>query len=189
MINRTVIICSFLIIIAMVIVVSLSGNQPSATITDYGSLSISLNYQISAKPTNTIIPALRSMQYKTGDSVDWVPVQIHNGLNIPVYWDIKYAEIIKPSYYWVAEYERAIDKYGDYILCSPPPEEMQYWVVIHDQLPIKIEANETKDVLITFDVPLGIVLPEIWEFRLHYENLSQSGNVLCAYDQIWQIKS
>lgn len=176
-------------LVILVLAVVFGNQHKTLAIADYGSLSVATSYQISAEPANTITPAMRSLHYKAGQDIVWQPVTIHNGLRTAVLWDIKYAPIVRSSYYWVAENTRATDGYGNYILCSPPPDGMQNWITVHERLPLKVEPGQTKEVLITLEVPENMELPDIWEFRLRYENLSQGGNVLISYDQIWQINS
>ena len=191
MIKKFAIPYSFLTLIILIIAVAYGGARASKppTVTNYGTLSTSPSASIA--PTDSIVPAMKSIRkYKAKDK-DKVStmIEIYNGLSSPVLWNISYTPTIKSSYYWIADGVRATNKHDGYITCSPPPEGIQNWVIIHETLPIKVEAGETKEVMITLNVPKGIKLPDIWEFRLHYANLSQEGNVHRAYDQIWQINS
>ena len=179
-----------LFIVAVVTAIVLIAAKPSSGtvgITDYGSLSVTLD-----KPANSIIPAMRQVgsldnPYYLDAEVEWTTVKIHNETEVSVLWDISYKDVIKPSYYWIADGVRMVDEHGNYVTCSPPPRDMKNWVVIHETLPVEVGPKQTKEVLITFEIPRLIWLSEIWEFRLNYRNLSQDGNVLLSYDQIWQI--
>ena len=181
-----------LFIVAVVTAIVLIATKPSSgtiDITDYGSLSVTLD-----KPVNSVIPAMRQIgnannSYYIGAEIDWATVQIHNETEAIAIWDISYKDVIKASYYWIADGVRMTDEYGNYITCSPPPRDMKYWVVVHETLPIEVKPKQTKEILITFEIPQDVVLPDIWEFRLNYRNLSQDGNVILSYDQIWQINS
>ena len=181
-----------LFIVAVVTAIVMIAAKPSSGtvgITDYGNMSISLE-----NPVNSIIPAMRQVgnvnnSYYIGAEVEWATVQIHNETEASVLWNISYKDVIKPSYYWIDDDVRMVDKYGNYVTCSPPSKDMKNWIVVHETLPIEVGPKQTKEVLITFEIPQDIVLPDIWEFRLNYRNLSQDGNILLSYDQIWQIYS
>lgn len=67
------------------------------------------------------------------------------------------------------------------------PDEAEEWVIIADPAPV-LAAKETKDVLITLEMPKGAEAPPKWEFWIAAKDVTQTGMVQTELACRWLVE-
>lgn len=97
------------------------------------------------------------------------PIEVHNGSSADSLFNIKYRI---PSYT-----EEGYES---------PPAQAKDWIVIADATPV-LAPQETRDILIVFEMPEGAEAPPKWEFWVSVMEATQMGNVHTELCSRWLI--